>query len=72
MHIDDVASAVMLGVDLMSRRELGQHLVRRLIAHMNTQMQIWIGGMPMGRVLHSGDIIRSITNWHCHTVSIRP
>ena len=30
MHIDDVASAVMLGVDLMSRRELGQHLVLTL------------------------------------------
>ena len=30
VHIDDVASAVMLGVDLMSRRELGQHLVLTL------------------------------------------
>jgi nucleoside-diphosphate-sugar epimerase len=30
VHIDDVVSAVMLGVDLMSRRQLGQHLVLTL------------------------------------------
>ena len=30
VHIDDVVSAVVLGVDLMSRRQLGQHLVLTL------------------------------------------
>ena len=30
VHIDDVASAVMLGVDLISRQELGQHLILTL------------------------------------------
>ena len=30
VHIDDVASAVLSGVDLMSRQQLGQHLVLTL------------------------------------------
>jgi nucleoside-diphosphate-sugar epimerase len=30
VHIDDVASAVMLGVDLVSRRQLKQHLILAL------------------------------------------
>jgi nucleoside-diphosphate-sugar epimerase len=30
VHIDDVASAVLLSIDLMSRRQLGQHLVLTL------------------------------------------
>lgn len=30
VHIDDVASAVILGVDLISRRQLGQHLILTL------------------------------------------
>jgi len=49
VHIDDVASAVMLGVDLMSWRQLGQHLVLTLdSAYEYTDVDLihWDAGGP--------------------------
>jgi hypothetical protein len=40
VHIDDVAAAVLLSVDLISRQKLRRQLILSLIVPMNIQMPI--------------------------------
>jgi nucleoside-diphosphate-sugar epimerase len=49
VHIDDVASAVMLGIDLLSRRKLDQHLVLTLDSayeYTDADLDRWDAGGP--------------------------
>jgi len=71
VHIDDVASAVMLSLDLLSRRQIDQQLVLTLTALMNTPRTISLIGTPKGRARPSGNTIPNITTWRSLTGSIR-
>ena len=72
VHIDDVAAAVILSLDLVSRRQITQPLVPTLIAPMNTPMPISIIGMLRDRVRHSKNTTANITIWRFRSDSIRP
>jgi nucleoside-diphosphate-sugar epimerase len=72
VHIDDVAAAVMLSLDLLSRRQLDRQLVLTPTAPMNTPRLIFNIGMPRDRALPFGNTIRTITTWRSLTGSIRP
>ncbi|HWZ09081.1 MAG TPA: NAD-dependent epimerase/dehydratase family protein, partial [Bradyrhizobium sp.] len=72
VHIDDVAAAVILSLDLFPGSGSHSSSSLRLIAPMNTRMPIWITGMPTGRALHSRNTIPNITIWRSLTDSIPP
>ena len=52
VHIDDVAAAVILGLDLILRQQIGHSSSLRLIAPMNTWMPIWLTYRQVMRVPH--------------------
>jgi nucleoside-diphosphate-sugar epimerase len=71
VHIDDVATAVILSLNLLSRRQLAQQLVLTLEAPMNTLTPISIIGMLKGQARPSGNTIPNTTIWRSLTVSTR-
>ena len=71
VHIEDVAAAVILGLDLVSRQQSNSSSSSCLIAPMNTPMPIWLTGMPTGRVLRSRNTTPDITISRALTGSIR-
>ena len=72
VHIDDVAAAVMLSLDLLSRRQLDRQLVLTLDSAYEYSAPISIIGMPRDRARHSGNTIPNITISRSLTGSIRP
>src|SRR5262249_6887004 len=71
VHIDDVATAVILSLDLLSRRQLDQQLVLTLDSAYEFTDAISIIGMPRGRARPSGNTIPAITTWRSLMASIR-
>jgi nucleoside-diphosphate-sugar epimerase len=74
VHIDDVAAAVILSLDLISRQQPGQQLILTLDSayEYTDAMPIWITGTPRGRAPHSGNTIPTITISRSLTGSTRP
>jgi nucleoside-diphosphate-sugar epimerase len=72
VHIDDVAAAVILSLDLISRSVSHSSSSSGLTAPMNTRRPISIIGMPTGRVRHSRNTIPNITISCSLTASIPP
>jgi nucleoside-diphosphate-sugar epimerase len=71
VHIDDVASAMILSLDLLSRRRLDQQLVLTLDSayeYTDADLDHWDAG---GRARLSGNTIPNITIWRSLTGSIR-
>jgi len=71
VHIDDVATAVILSLDLLSRRRLDQQLVLTLDSAYEYTDAISIIGMPRDRARRSGNTIPDITIWRSLTGSTR-
>jgi UDP-glucose 4-epimerase len=71
VHIDDVAGAVILSLDLLARRQLDHSSSLPSTAAMNTPTTISIIGTPRGLARPSGNTIRNITIRRCLTGSIR-
>ena len=70
VHIDDVATAVILSLDLLSRRQLGQQLVLTLDSayeYTDADLDHWDAEGPGS----SGNTIPNITIWRSLTGSIR-
>ena len=70
VHIDDVATAVILSLDLLSRRQLGQQLVLTLDSayeYTDADLDHWDAEGPGS----SGNTIPNITIWHFLMGSIR-
>ena len=71
VHIDDVASAVLLSLDLISRRRLGEHPVLTLdgaYEYTDADLEQWDATVP---VRHSGNTIPNIMIWLSHADWIR-
>jgi hypothetical protein len=71
VHIDDVAAAVILSRDLLSRGNSTSSSSSPSTAPMNTPTPIWLIGMPRDRARPSANTIPNITIWRCRTRSIR-